>query len=236
MTQPGRAQEAAVRRDAMVLAAAVSIVAVTFGVLASSAGLSLAKASVMSLLVFTGASQFAAVGVIASGGSVVSAVSGALLLAARNGLYGMRLSELIRADLGRTVVRSQLVIDESTGMALTQSDPADQRTAFYWTGLGIFIFWNLGTVAGVLLGDVVGDPERFGLDAAFPASFLALILPHVESVAGRLAAGGGVLISLALVPVLPAGVPILFGALAVLPAQKLSRRWTASARANGDGQ
>jgi len=202
----------------VVLGAAVGLVGVTFGVLADAAGLSLAKAAAMSLFVFTGASQFAAVGVVDSGGSPVSAVGGALLLAARNGLYGVRLSPLLSRDGWRKVPGAQFVIDETTAMALAQPTDTSEREAFWWTGFALFSFWNLGTVGGVLLGSVLGDPDVWGLDAAFPASFVALIGPHVRTAPMRVAAIIGGAITVLAVPFTPAGLPILLAAFAVLPA------------------
>lgn len=206
------------KRNGVVLGAAVGLVGVTFGVLAATAGLSLAKAMAMSAFVFTGASQFAAVTVVSSGGSPISAVASALLLAARNGLYGMRLSELM-ADLGpKRVPAAHLVIDETTAMAVAQDDDERSLEALLWTGVALFTFWNLGTAVGVLLGDVIGDPEAFGLDAAFLASFVALLGPLVRDAPARAAAIAGAVIALLTVPFTPAGAPILLSALGVVPA------------------
>jgi len=206
------------KRDSVALGAAVGLVAITFGVLASTAGLSLAKAMAMSLLVFTGASQFAAVGVIGSGGSPVSAVGGALLLAARNSLYGMRLSERLAAAGWRRIPGAHFVIDETTAMSVAQDDEVAATEAFWWTGLALFSFWNLGTAVGVLVGDAIGDPNVWGLDAAFPASFVALLGPHLSTAPGRVAGLVGASIAIVAVPFTPAGAPILLAALAILPA------------------
>lgn len=210
------------RRDSVVLGAAVGLVAVPFGVLAVTAGLSLAKAMVMSLLVFTGASQFAAVGVIESGGSPVSAVGGALLLGARNTLYGMRMSGRL-ARLGwRRIPAAHFVIDESTAMSVAQDDEVAADEAFLWTGAAIFFFWNVGTVVGVLVGEAIGDPNVWGLDVAFPASFIALLGPHVSQMPGRVAGLVGAAIALVAVPFTPAGAPILLAALGIIPAVLLA--------------
>lgn len=202
----------------MVLGAAVGLVAITFGVLASTAGLSLAKAMALSLLVFTGASQFAAVGVIGSGGSPVSAVGGALLLAARNSLYGMRLSGRLAPSGWRRLVGAHFVIDETTAMSIAHDDDEHTATeAFWWTGIALFTFWNLGTAAGVLIGDAIGDPNVYGLDAAFPASFVALVGPHIATAPGRAAGLIGAAIAIVVVPFTPAGAPILLATLAIVP-------------------
>ena len=131
------------KRDSVALGAAVGLVAITFGVLASTAGLSLVKAMAMSALVFTGASQFAAVGVIGSGGSPVSAVAGALLLAARNSLYGMRLSERLAAAGWRRIPGAHFVIDETTALSVAQDDEVAATEAFWWTGIALFTFCNI---------------------------------------------------------------------------------------------
>ncbi len=200
----------------LVLGLAVGVFGISFGVLAVASGLTTAQACAMSLLVFTGASQFAAVGVIGAGGSTAAALASALLLAARNGAYGLSLADLFRGRLLTRLVAAQLVIDESTAMATAQRTPEDRRRGFWAAGLSVFVCWNLGTLLGALGGDAIGDPERYGLDAAFPAGFVALVVPHVRTVDGRLAAAIGVTVALLLVPVAPAGLPVLAAATAVL--------------------
>lgn len=200
----------------IVLGIAVGIFGISFGVLAVAAGLTAAQACAMSLLVFTGASQFAAVGVIDAGGSTPAALGSALLLGARNAAYGLTMSKILRGRLPTKLLAAQLVIDESTAMSTAQPDPIDQRRAFWWAGASVFVFWNLGTLLGALGGDAIGDPERYGLDAAFPAGFVALVVPHLKSFEGRVAAAMGVAIALLLVPVAPAGLPVLAASVAVL--------------------
>lgn len=200
----------------VVLGAAVGVFGVAFGVLATTSGLSVAQACAMSVLVFTGASQFLAVRVVADGGVPAAAIAGALLLAARNGVYGMAMSRVVRGSRGRRMIAAQLVIDESTAMAAAQDDPAARERAFWATGLAVFVFWNAGTIAGAVLGRGIGDPAALGLDAAFPAGFVALLLPHLRTRPGRVAAGIGGTAALALVPFVPAGVPILVASLATL--------------------
>ena len=200
-------------RDGIVLGAAVGLFGVTFGVLATTAGFSVAQACAMSLLVFTGASQFAAVGVVGAGGSPASALASALLLASRNGIYGLALHRHLRGRLLRRLGAAHLVIDESTAMALGQPDPVDGERAFWVAGLSVFVFWNLGTLAGAMGGTALGDPETWGLDAAFPAGFIVLAAPHVRSVDGRVAAIAGAVIALVAVPLLPAGAPIVVASL-----------------------
>ena len=201
------------RRDGIVLGAAVGLFGVTFGVLAAAAGLSALQACAMSLLVFTGASQFAVVGVIGAGGSPVSALASALLLASRNGVYGLALQPHLKGTRWRRLFAAQFVIDESTAMALGQHERRHADPAFWVAGLSVFVFWNLGTLIGALRGATLGDPEAWGLDAAFPAGFIVLMRPHVQRRSGRVAAAAGALIALVSIPILPAGAPIVAGAL-----------------------
>ena len=204
------------RTAGVVLGLAVGVFGVSFGVLAVASGLTVAQACTMSLLVFTGASQFAVVGVIGSGGSTAAALGSALLLAARNTAYGLAMSDVVRGRLPTRLLGAQLVIDESTAMASAQETPDARARGFWITGVAVFVFWNLGTLLGALGGDAIGDPEQYGLDAAFPAGFVALLVPHLRSLDGRLAAAIGAAVALVLVPVAPAGVPVLAASVAVL--------------------
>lgn len=197
------------------LGAAVGLFGVSFGVGAVSAGATVVQSCVMSLLVFTGASQFSAVSVIGSGGSMASALGGALILAARNGVYAMTMGRRIDGRLATRVIAAQLTIDESTAMSVAQRDPHAQRLAFWITGVSVYVFWNVGTLLGALLGTAV-DPLTFGLDAAFPAAFVFMVWPSLRTRRGLIAAALGATICIALVPVLPIGVPILCAGVAVL--------------------
>lgn len=197
------------------LGTAVGVFAITFGVGAVSAGATVLQACVMSLLVFTGASQFSAVSVIGAGGSVASALSSGLVLAARNGVYALTMGRRIEGRLGTRVVAAQLTIDESTAMSMAQTDPAAQRWAFWITGGCVYVFWNLGTLVGALLGTAI-DPLTYGLDAAFPAAFVFMLWPMLRTRRGRITAALGAAICLALIPVLPVGVPLLCASAAAL--------------------
>jgi 4-azaleucine resistance transporter AzlC len=216
------------RREAFVLTVAVGLIGITFGVFADSVGLGLAQASALSVLTFTGASQFAAVSVIGSGGNPVAAVGSALLLAARNSLYGPVVAPYLRSRPGRRALAAHFVIDETTAMASAQDDPETARDAFWFTGLWLFVFWNVGTVVGVLVGGLLEDPGAWGLDAAFPAAFMALIVPHVRTRPGQVTAALGTVIAVVAVPLTPAGVPMLLAALAVGPGL-----WVRSRQARG---
>lgn len=199
----------------LTLSLAIGVFGVSFGVGAVSAGASVAQACVMSLLVFTGASQLSAVSVIGAGGSTASALGGALVLAARNGVYALTMGRRVRGSVGTRLVAAQLTIDESTAMSMAQDDPRAQRAAFWITGGCVYLFWNLATLVGALIGSAV-DPVTFGLDAAFPAAYVAMVWPQLRTRRGRQAAVLGGVACLALVPLLPVGVPILCAALAVL--------------------
>lgn len=212
------------RREGLVLSIAVGIVAMTFGVLADAAGLSLPQIIVMSAFVFTGASQFAAVSVIDGGGSNYAAVGSALLLAARNALYGPVVGRLFEGSPLRRGLSAHFVIDETTAMASVQDDDETATDAFWWTALWLWSLWNIGSIAGSLLGSLIGEPQTWGLDAAFPAAFVALLVPHVRERPGRVAALVGGALAVAAVPISPAGVPLLVAAFGVIPGWLVGRR------------
>ena len=205
-----------VRHASLTLGAAVGVIGVSFGVVAVGAGLSVPMACAMSLFVFTGATQFAAVGVIASGGSPIAAIGTGLLLGVRHIGYGLALRRTVRGPLARRLLASQILIDESTAMALGPRDRDVGDRAFWWAGLSVFVAWNLGTAAGAAFGDAIGDPNELGLDAVFPAAFLALLAPSLRDPRRRVVGGLGAVVALALVSFTPAGVPIIAaGAIAV---------------------
>ena len=202
---------------ALGIGVAVGVYGVSFGVLAVASGLSPAQACVMSMLVFTGASQFAFVGVLAGGGGALAAMGPAVMLAVRNAAYGLSLTAILPARLRDRALSAHLVIDETTAMARAQSDPDAARRAFLATGVSVWVFWNAGTLAGALLGGGIGDPRTLGLDAMFPAAFLALLAPQLRRPGAPVAAVAGVAIALALVSFTPAGVPIIAALAGVVP-------------------
>jgi 4-azaleucine resistance transporter AzlC len=202
---------------------AVGVYGISFGVLAVAAGLSPAQACVMSMLVFTGASQFAFVGVIAGGGGALAAMGPAVMLALRNAAYGLSLAPILPARLRDRALVSQLVIDESTAMARAEEDPVAARHAFLATGVAVWLCWNAGTLVGALLGGGIGDPRSLGLDAMFPAAFLALLAPQLRRPGAPAAAVAGVVIALALVPIAPAGVPIVAALAGLVPGVLVAR-------------
>ena len=206
------------------VAAACFLIGVTFGGCANSTGLSLGLAVALSLLTFTGASQFAAVSGVAAGGTTVAAVGGALLIGARNALYGPVVAPLLRGGRVRRALAAHFVIDETTAVASAQVGTDRSRDAFWFTGLWLFAFWNVGPVLGVVVGGAFEDPGVLGLDAAFPAAFVAMLAPHLRTRPGLVAAIGGGAIALVAVPTTAAGVPMLLAALAVLPGLWIHRR------------
>jgi predicted branched-subunit amino acid permease len=192
----------------------------SFGVLASNVGLSLAKTSALSLLVFAGGSQFAAVSLAAAGNPAAGVATG-LLLNTRLLAFGVLAAPLVAGSRSRRAFGSHLVVDEPVVLALEHGDRATQRASFWFAGVLLFACWNVVTVIGALAGDVIGDPRRIGLDGAFPAVFVALLAPRMRDRDGRRVALGGAAIAVALTPMLPAGVPVLVAGIAVVLAGRV---------------
>jgi 4-azaleucine resistance transporter AzlC len=211
-------------RDAASIGVAVGVYGVSFGVLAVAAGLSPAQACVMSMLTFTGASQFAFIGVLAGGGGALAALGPAVMLALRNTAYGLSLAPILPPRLRDRVLLAQLVIDETTAMARAQADPAAARRAFLLTGTAVWICWNAGTLVGALLGGGLGNPRTFGLDAMFPAAFLALLAPQLRRPGAPVAAAVGGIVAVALVPLTAAGVPVIGALAGVVPGALIATR------------
>ena len=210
-------------RDATGIGIAVGVYGISFGVLAVAAGLSPLQACVMSMLTFTGASQFAFVGVLAAGGGALAALGPAVMLAVRNAAYGLSLAPILPARLRDRALAAHLVIDETTAMARAQDDPAGARRAFLATGVAVWLGWNTGTLIGAVLGGGIGDPRTFGLDAMFPAAFLALLAPQLRRAGAPAAATAGVAIAVIAVPFTPAGVPVIAAIAGVIPGLLLGR-------------
>jgi len=203
--------------DAAGIGIAVGVYGVSFGVLAVTAGMSPAQACLMSMLVFTGASQFAFVGVLAGGGGALAAVGPAVVLAVRNAAYGLSLAPMLRGRLRDRALFAHLVIDESTAMARAHDDPDRARRAFVATGVSVWLCWSAGTLAGAMLGGGLGDPRALGLDAMFPAAFLALLAPQLRRPGAPVAAVAGAAVAIAMVPFAPAGVPVIAALVGVVP-------------------
>lgn len=212
----GRAERSAIIRDGIAIGIASGAYAISFGAISVAAGLSILQTCALSLLVFTGASQFALVGVIASGGAPMSGAMTGLLLGTRNTLYGLRLSPLLNWQGWRRAAAAQFVLDESTAMSVNRETTAAARIAFLSTGLAVFALWNLATLGGAIAGEALGDPRTFGLDAAVGGAFLALLWPRLRDRRNQVCAALGVGVALSLVPATPAGVPVIAAAIVAL--------------------
>lgn len=205
-------------REGLGVAIATSAYGISFGALAAASGLDVWQTCVLSLVMFTGGSQFAFIGVFGAGGlaALPSAIASAALLGVRNVAYGMRMSPLIGNGFWRRTAAAQVTIDESTAVAISQESPALGRLGFWITGLGVFIGWNLTTLAGALLGDVLGDPKSWGLDAAAAAAFLALLWPRLKQRQAIAVGVAAAVVAAALTPVLMPGMPVLVAAVVAI--------------------
>ena len=184
---------------------------VAFGAAAVANGFTVLQSCLLSLLTFSGASQFAVVGVLGAGGTALSGIATASLLGIRNGLYGVIMAPRLKVKGFKRIVAAQITIDESTGVALGQEvrSPEATRQGFWLTGFGVFIFWNLFTVAGALGAQAMGDIRAWGLDSAVPAAFLGLVWPRLKTNSDRALAIGCAVFAVAMTPILPAGLPII---------------------------
>lgn len=199
-------------RVALSVAIATGLYGLSFGALSVAAGLDLLQTMALSLLLFSGGSQFAFIGVIAGGGSGISAMSAAALLGIRNGVYGMQVNVLLRPSRWRRLAAAHVTIDESVATATGQTDPAEQRRGFWAAGIGVFVLWNLFTLGGALAGNAMGDPARWGLDGAAVAAFLGLLWPRIRAREPAAIAVVCAVVTLLAVPFVPPGVPILIAA------------------------
>jgi len=229
-----QAERRAVVRDGLGVGVAVGSFGLSFGALSVTSGLTLLQTCALSVLAFTGGSQFAFIGVIGAGGSPITGVATAALLGSRNALYGLRLAPALKVTGARRLLGAHLVIDESAAMALAHEQPDPHpdhddplrasRLAFWLTGLAVFFFWNISTLVGGLLGDALSDPSVYGLDAAVPAAFLALVWPRLKTRGMWGLAALSATVALLVVPVLPAGIPVLCAGLVAVVAALLPRR------------
>ena len=210
--------EREVWREALGVVLATSAYGISFGALAVASGLDVWQACVLSLLMFTGGSQFAFVGVFAAGGvaALPSAIASAALLGVRNVAYGMRMSPIVGTTVPRRVAAAHFTIDESTAVAISQSDPRLRQVGFWVTGIGIFVGWNITTLIGALVGDVLGDPKAWGLDAAAAAAFLALLWPRLKQRQAIAVGVAAAVVAASLTPVLMPGLPVLVAAVVAI--------------------
>ena len=198
-------------RDSLAVAIPVGTYGAAFGAASIAAGFSILQTCLLSLLLFSGASQFAVVGVMGAGGSAISAIATGSLLGFRNGLYGLKMAPILKLRGIKKVIAAQLTIDESTGVAIGQEPRGEEasRYGFWATGIGVYVFWNLFTLFGAIGAQAIGNPSAWGLDAAVPAAFLGLVWPRLIDNKSRLVAITAALLAIALTPIAPAGVPII---------------------------
>ena len=202
-------------RASLAVGLAVSAYGVSFGALSVAAGLDVWQTCVLSLLMFSGGSQFALIGILASGGAAAAgpAIASAVLLGTRNALYALRVAPLIGGPWPKKILAAHWTIDETTAVSTAQPTLSAQRTGFWWTGAIIYVGWNLTTLAGALIGDLLGDVSQYGLDAAAAAAFLGLLWPRLRQLQPVVVAVGAAVVAAALTPVLPPGIPVLAAAL-----------------------
>ena len=204
----------AAARSGWAVGLATAAYGISFGALATASGLDVSQTCVLSLLMFSGGSQFALIGVLASGGTAAggTAIASAALLGVRNSFYALRLSRIIDRGFWRRTAAVQLTIDESTAVATAQTDPRAQRVGFWITGLVVYIGWNLTTLAGALLGNLIGDVRAYGLDAAAAAAFLGLLWPRLKARQTQAVAVAAGFVATLLTPFIVPGLPVLAAA------------------------
>ena len=203
--------ESTTLRDSLSVSITVGAYGTAFGAAAVANGFSLLQTCLLSLLTFSGASQFAVIGVLGAGGGALSGIATASLLGIRNGVYGVIMAPRLKVKGFKLIVAAQITIDESTAVALGQEVRGEKamRQGFWLTGFGVFLFWNLFTVAGALGAQAMGDIRAWGLDSAVPAAFLGLVWPRLKTNRDRALAVGCMIFALAMTPILPAGLPII---------------------------
>lgn len=198
-----------VDRTALSVAFTVGLYGAAFGAAGVTAGFSILQTCLLSILLFSGASQFAVVGIMGAGGAAISAIATATLLGFRNTLYGLQMAPILKVKGFKRVLAAQITIDESTAVATLQENDQDRKRGFYLTGIGVYLFWNLFTFLGALGASAIGDPSVWGLDAAVPAAFLGLIWPRLKNKVQFLVSAIAIAWALLLTPVTPAGIPII---------------------------
>ena len=198
-----------VDRTALSVAFTVGLYGAAFGAAGVTAGFSILQTCLLSILLFSGASQFAVVGIMGAGGAAVSAIATATLLGFRNALYGLQMAPILKVKGLKRILAAQITIDESTAVATLQENDADRRRGFYITGIGVYVFWNLFTFLGALGASAIGDPSVWGLDAAVPAAFCGLIWPRLKNKTHFVVSAVAIAWALVLTPITAAGIPII---------------------------
>lgn len=220
-------------RMGLSIAFATGLYGISFGALSVAAGLSLWQTVALSALMFTGGSQFAFIGVISGGGAPSAAFSAASLLGIRNAVYGMQIKQALR-PLGRQVpFMAQVTIDESAAVGLGQAEHDEKRRGFFTAGVGVYVLWNIFTLAGALLGESMGDPAAWGLDGAAVAAFIGLLWPRLKSAEPVLIALAAAALTALAVPLTAPGVPILLTAACAAAYAVLSSRRAPAATEHG---
>ena len=210
------AAERRIRSRALAIGLSVVPFGLSFGAVSVEAHLSILQTCLLSLVLFSGASQFALVSVIGSGGSIASALGTALVLGLRNGLYAARINALLRPRGWRRLAAAQLTVDETTAMAIAETETGHSARAFWSTAATVYVLWNISTVVGAVAGAALGSPAAAGLDAAGPAAFTALLAPRLTTRPMRMVALAAAILAIATVPLVPVGAPILIGGLAAV--------------------
>ena len=199
----------ALSRTSLSVAFTVGLYGAAFGAAGVTAGFSILQTCLLSLLLFSGASQFAVVGIMGAGGSAISAIATATLLGFRNALYGLQLAPILKVTGLKRIISAQITIDESTAVSTMQENNDDKVRGFYLTGIGVYVFWNLFTYLGALGASAIGDPAVWGLDAAVPAAFCGLVWPRLKDKKQFLISALAIFMALCLTPISAAGVPII---------------------------
>ncbi|WAC68446.1 AzlC family ABC transporter permease [Microbacterium sp. SL75] len=209
-----RTPEGVATRQGLAVALATSAYGISFGALSVASGLDIWQTCVLSLLMFTGGSQFAFVGVVAAGGAAAApaAIASSALLGVRNAAYAMRMAPVVAGGFWRKLSATHFTIDESVAVGLAQDAPRARQAGFWVTGIAIWVGWNLSTLLGALLGDVLGDPRSYGLDAAAAAAFLALLWPRLRGRQPLAVAAGAAVVAALLTPWLMPGIPVIAAA------------------------
>jgi len=199
----------AVERTSVSVAFTVGLYGAAFGAAAVTAGFTVLQSCLLSLLLFSGASQFAVVGIMGAGGSAISAIATATLLGFRNALYGLQMAPILKVTGLKRIIAAQITIDESTAVSTLQSTDSDKKRGFYLTGFGVYVFWNLFTFLGAIGASAIGDPAVWGLDAAVPAAFCGLVWPRLKDKKHFVISACAIILALSLTPITPAGIPII---------------------------
>lgn len=199
----------AVARTSLSVAFTVGLYGAAFGAAGVTAGFTILQTCLLSILLFSGASQFAVVGIMGAGGSAISAIATATLLGFRNALYGLQIAPILKVTGLKRILSAQITIDESTAVSTLQESDVDRKRGFYLTGIGVYVFWNLFTYLGALGASAIGDPAVWGLDAAVPAAFCGLVWPRLKDKKQFLISALAIVLALSLTPITAAGIPII---------------------------